>query len=723
MAKFKTVPQTFLFRKMLEFWGNLVRNYDGDCRDEDFFDVVRNCFDHGKALELIGDAYTTKELEAMQTARARNDRLDFNDSLDEIFRVIWNFKAGRERCRIVLDSIRGYLEAECGRASDDPLEKRFRELRRILKLSELETEIAMVAYVFDETCLDWPCRVEDREKPLYYAMALDRSYAEVSKALSAKGRLRKFEVLDDDWDFNSRTLGNYMDGTENEAIERRFYKKIDLRGSLPLAFYGDLATQDGVIIQRLLSASRGRCNILLYGAPGTGKTSFARTLCQSVGRRAYEVRQGEEDGNNMKAEARMVGIQIANEQEESAESVLIVDEADELLRGSSCGFGLFGIDLGGRTEKGVTNSILDDMRIPAIWISNAPAEAMDASVRRRFAYSVCFEELNATQRVSIWRNLVKKYGMSGLISETRIEDYAIKYETSAGGIALVLESIRQMSPGKDEVDGLIENLMKPHCKLMGVKEGGRLLLAKDYSLEGLNIKGNIGLEKIESSVRNYLNAGFNVASVDKPRMNLLLFGPPGTGKTEFVKYLGKTLDRKVLVKKTSDILDMYVGNTEKKIAEAFRQAEVEHAILFFDEIDGLVQDREGASQSWQVTQVNELLQQMENFGGVMIAATNLRKNLDPAIMRRFTFKLEFDYLDDGGKKLFFERMFKTVLMPEEYAELRQLANLAPGDFRTVRQEQFYLDVQPTNSERIAALRAECALKKGGKRPARIGFGA
>ena len=92
---------------------------------------------------------------------------------------------------------------------------------------------------------------------------------------------------------------------------------------------------------------------------------------------------------------------------------MIVDEADELLRGSSCGFGDFGFGVrGGKsTEKGVMNTILDEMRIPAIWISNAPAESMDESVRRRFYYSICFERLNNAQRAAILCNLVVKYAV------------------------------------------------------------------------------------------------------------------------------------------------------------------------------------------------------------------------------------------------------------------------------------------------------------------------
>ena len=723
MARFKQVPQNFLFRKLLYFWGNMVRNYSDDCRDDDFFDVVRNCFDHDRAVELIELAYTPAELEKMQKARSRNNRLELLDPLDCVFSALWNHEGSREKCRAVLDAIREYMLADSKERGEDTVERRFAYLKRLLKLNDLESEILVFAYVRDQTCFNWPFRVVDRDKPLYYAMALDRSYAEVVKAMSATGKLMKFNLLDSDYDFSRRTLGGFMDGTSDEAIERRFYVKGDGKDVLPWAFYGELAEKDGEILKRMVVASGGKCNILLYGAPGTGKTSFARSLAKELGRIAYEIKQGDDDGKNMKAEARMVGIQVCNAQEDARESLMIVDEADELLRGTSAGFSLFGFDFGGgkSTEKGVMNSILDDMKIPAVWISNAPARAMDESVRRRFDYSICFERLNGSQRVAIWRNQVAKHGLESLILGEKIEEYATKYETSAGGISTVLANVKRMAPEVDKVDELVATLMKPHCKLMGVKNGNGFLPAKDYSLEGLNIKGKVKLENVVKAAQNYLDTDFNAGAEDRPRMNVLLFGPPGTGKTEFVKYLGKTLDRKVIVVKGSDLLSKWVGESEQNIARAFRHAEAEHSILFFDEVDGLLQDRSGASHSWEITQVNELLQQMENFDGVMVAATNFSKNLDAAVMRRFTFKLEFDYLDDAGKRLFFERMFKSKLAEEEFEALKELRNLAPGDFRTVRQEQFYLGDEVTNLDRVAALKEECAIKKDGARSARIGF--
>ena len=72
MAKFKQIPQNFLFRRLLHYWRNMVHNYNDDCRDDDFFDIVRNCFDHDRAVELI-------ELDRAEAARELHDRHGADD--------------------------------------------------------------------------------------------------------------------------------------------------------------------------------------------------------------------------------------------------------------------------------------------------------------------------------------------------------------------------------------------------------------------------------------------------------------------------------------------------------------------------------------------------------------------------------------------------------------------------------------------------------------------
>ena len=272
--------------------------------------------------------------------------------------------------------------------------------------------------------------------------------------------------------------------------------------------------------------------------------------------------------------------------------------------------------------------------------------------------------------------------------------------------------------GKDSLER-IDKILTPHCRLMGREARRELGVSSNYSLDALNLKTDIPLEEIVSAVDAFLNGTQD--DPDRPRMNLLLSGPPGTGKTEFVRFLGKRLNIPVITRMGSDILSKWVGGTEENIRNAFREAESNRGILFFDEIDGLMQSREHASHSWEISQVNELLQNMEDFNGVMVGATNFLRSLDSAILRRFTFKLEFDYLDNRGKRIFFQRFFQTELSENESKRLDGIAQLTPGDFRTVRQGLFYRHTAQDNTIRLDALEHESTMKRESTEKHRIGF--
>ncbi len=732
MGRFRNSTHHYVRAKALEFFTNFIQNHDDIIEDNDTFEILGDLVTQRELVRHIKHEFSPKKLTMLQNWSCRYERLDFEDESKEIFREIWNNESARKTLRnIILGLIEtGKKQVPSGR---DPFRDRLAELQRTLQLSDFEIDILLVLQFVRNDILSIAHgrkrQGREQENLIFAAKCLNCSLGEVLKAVVPQGKLRRYKCLDGDLDYNG-SLDSFLYGFEKEPLANSYFRK-DRGEVLPWEFYGELACKHGNILKEMIFAKGDTkpVNILLYGKPGTGKTSFARTLAAELKLNCYCIAQNTNDNREGRScstpEFRFGALQVCDSQIEPGQSLIIVDEADEMLRGHGPGgfIAFFGskdsIETG---DKGLLNSVLDSVKTPTIWITNTRAGELDESSRRRFDYSIRFDALTSSQRLMIWRNNVNKMKLGRLFSESMLEAFAGRYAVSAGGITLVLQNIAKLKPSKTEVSALTEKLLAPHCELLNIPSSdGKLLPAKDYSLNGLNIQGDIPPERIINAIRKFRNE--NSEYPDRPRMNLLLSGPPGTGKTEFVKYLGKTLNTKVIVKIGSDLLSMYVGGTEQNIKQAFMEAEAEKAILFLDEIDGLVQSRERAQRSWEVTQVNELLYQMENFNGVLIGATNFSENLDQATLRRFTFKLAFDYLEETGKKLFFEHVFQTKLSEAEAARLAAIPNLAPGDFRTVRQGLYFLDEDTSNSGRLSRLEYESAAKRQNRFSAKnkVGF--
>ena len=139
----------------------------------------------------------------------------------------------------------------------------------------------------------------------------------------------------------------------------------------------------------------------------------------------------------------------------------------------------------------------------------------------------------------------------------------------------------------------------------------------------------------------------------------------------------------------SGIVSKYIGETEKNLDEIFRAAQATNAILFFDEADALFGKRsevKDAHDRYANIEVAYLLQKMEEYDGVVILASNLSKNIDPAFSRRMHYVVEFPLPDETHRELLWRGMFPAGLPLDEDIDLAFLARqfrLAGGDIKNI----------------------------------------
>ena len=172
-------------------------------------------------------------------------------------------------------------------------------------------------------------------------------------------------------------------------------------------------------------------------------------------------------------------------------------------------------------------------------------------------------------------------------------------------------------------------------------------------------------------------------------VNVLFSGPSGTGKTMASQIFARELDLDLFKIDLSTVVSKYIGETEQNLRRIFLAARASNAILFFDEADALFGKRSDvttAHDRYANIEVAYLLQQMEEYDGVVILATNLSKNIDEAFARRMDHTIEFPFPDEEHR----ERIWHVVF-PEEtpmaddvdFGFLAQRFELSGGNIRNV----------------------------------------
>jgi SpoVK/Ycf46/Vps4 family AAA+-type ATPase len=140
-------------------------------------------------------------------------------------------------------------------------------------------------------------------------------------------------------------------------------------------------------------------------------------------------------------------------------------------------------------------------------------------------------------------------------------------------------------------------------------------------------------------------------------------GPPGTGKTICAEAIAHALGRRLLIVRYAEVESMWLGETPKNVSALFRLAREERAVLLFDEADAIASKRSSRLDHGIVREsnavVNVLLQELERFDGVVIFATNLAANFDPAFERRIRTHVLFEMPGAAER----ERIWRVQMHP------------------------------------------------------------
>ena len=498
----------------------------------------------------------------------------------------------------------------------------------------------------------------------------------------------------------------------------------------------DFVREDVQVLVKLLAhAVRERqagVNVLLYGPPGTGKTELAKVLAQAAAVNLFEVEYADRDGNSLSGRDRYRSLQIGQAfLKGTAQAVLLFDEVEDVFPPISVdAAGLLARQeqqaLGAAVSHSVNgkawvNQILEANPVPTLWVTNR-VEQIDPAFRRRFAYHLELSSPPPGAREQMLRKalaglavdaaFIDRLGARQGLTPAQIGTALRFAKLVQGGVAASDDSVAAAS----ELQALVERQLGNADAALGHKPSSTSNApapVTQYDLAMLNVQSRYEIPRIVQAL------------AARGHGTLCFYGPPGSGKTALAQHIADVLGRPLLAKQASDLMSKYVGETEQNLAAMFKQAQAERAVLLLDEADSYLQDRRGAQRSYEVSEVNEMLQGMERFAGIFICTTNLLDRIDQAALRRFTFKIEFRPLTTEQR----QQMFITEALAGAAAaldgalaeRLARLTQLCPGDFAAVKRQVDILGETLGPEEFLDQLEVEHRLKPEVRETRSIGF--
>ena len=616
------------------------------------------------------------------------------------------------------------LERE-GRPEADTLLVNIDRLARHLRLTEAEEVIfgfavfGQVHEWFDDVLDDAMKAGRINGVPDLISVCTGIGRRELATALQPGGRLQRSGLIDDSHHRRAKHMSlTPMPGIgANLWVEGRepidLFSEQIIRAKDPQLTIDDFrhVKQDVSLLRDYLASSERRSgvNVLIHGPPGVGKTELARLLGKTLEREVFEVAFEQGDGKALKPEQRFASFQLAQAiLGGDGEALVVFDEIEDVFPGGGP-MELFSSRQG--PSKAWVNRLLETNPVPTIWLSNRIRQ-LDPAYIRRFDVVLELAEPDRSQKTRIlkahfddlavgeeWlKELASRRGISPAVSERAAR---VARAVAPQDPERARKVVERVLTGQMEAQG--RHFRKPSEKKAPAPDGA------EFNPRFLNT--DPAPEELVALLRNGKGG------------RLLFHGPPGTGKSALGRYMARRLGRPVMVRRASDLLNKYVGETEKNLAEMFAEARKRRAVLVLDEADSFLKSRASARASWEVTQINEFLTQMEAFQGWFVATTNFLEALDSASLRRFDLKVRFDWLrTDQAEGLFRRTLGRRGPLPRAVVKrLEQLPTLAPGDFAIASRQNKLFGRELDDEALLDHLEKECEHKPETPSEGGIGF--
>ncbi len=420
--------------------------------------------------------------------------------------------------------------------------------------------------------------------------------------------------------------------------------------------------------------------IYLFGPYGTGKKSTAEALCHAWGKKLWisdienHIAVGvRELGDYIRRICRDACLNNACVYWDSNGDVFKHDHKIWLKEFMQC------LD----KEKGVS------------FLSGTSAVETLYHVRRSLFIPFEFTNPSYGQRMKLWKRSLENAGFDPGIDVTGLSS---GFNFSGGQIRDAVQTAINLSTKNDNKrDTISASELRSACLLQS--GSGLSTLARrirpTYSWDDIVLPPD-RIEQLRDIVNHARFRSFVMDSWGFGRklsggkgLNVLFAGPSGTGKTMSAEIMAFDLGLHLYKIDLARVVSKYIGETEKNLSRIFEEAETSNAILFFDEADAIFgkrSDVHDAHDRYANIETSYLLQKMEEYEGVTILATNFRRNMDDAFVRRIQYAVEFPFPEKHDRKEIWKKTWPCELPLAQDIDFDLLAGrfeLSGGNIRNI----------------------------------------